>query len=193
MKKNKKKEIEDEDNRKSFGSIDGFSDDHDGIERVRDNPDGTPAAASQPTATSAPVVQAATSVATAAATSAPTAAGKPKDTLVILSAESFTGSWDPTGSTVLANIHLEDLVFDRLWEIDWASGNTNYVPRLALSWGYLPDGVTLEVKLRPGVKFQDGLTLPQTMLPRALNAIAIFPRPWAFSGRSRSSPPWWIR
>src|SRR5271157_3892943 len=79
-------------------------------------PTATPAASSQTTSTSVPVVQAGTS----AATSAPTAAGKPKDTLAILSAESFTGSWDPTGSTVLANIHLEDLVFDRLWEIDWA-------------------------------------------------------------------------
>ncbi len=111
-------------------------------------PTAAPVQSNQLASTTAPVVP--------AATTAPTAPAKAKDTLVILSAESFTGSWDPTGSTVLANIHLEDLVFDRLWEVDWASGSTDYVPRLALSWNYLPDGVTLEIKLRPGVKFQDG-------------------------------------
>lgn len=79
-----------------------------------------------------------------------------KDSLVMLSAESFTGSWDPTGHTVLANLHLEQLVFDHLWEVDWASGSTDYVPRLATSWKYLEDGVTLEIKLGPGVKFHDG-------------------------------------
>jgi peptide/nickel transport system substrate-binding protein len=106
--------------------------------------------ATQPPAATAPAVQPATAAPVA------TVATPKKDTLVILSAESFTGSWDPTGSTVLANIHLEDLVFDRLWEVDWASESTDYVPRLAISWGYLADGVTLEIKLKSGVKFQDG-------------------------------------
>lgn len=78
-----------------------------------------------------------------------------KDTLVMLSAESFTGSWDPTGHTVLANLHVEQLVFDRLWEVDWTSGSIDYVSRLATEWNYLDDGA-LEIKLRDGVKFHDG-------------------------------------
>jgi peptide/nickel transport system substrate-binding protein len=111
----------------------------------------TPTAAPVPTSQESP-----TTAPTSAPTSAPTAVVSAKDTLVILSAESFTGSWDPAGHTVLANLHLEQLVFDRLWEVDASSGSIVYVPRLALSWKYLADGVTLEVKLRPGVKFQDG-------------------------------------
>jgi peptide/nickel transport system substrate-binding protein len=106
-------------------------------------PKATPTTVPQETTNPAPTVE-------------PTAVTPAKDSLVMLSAESFTGTWDPAGHTVLANLHLEQLVFDHLWEVDWASGSTDYVPRLALSWGYLADGVTLEIKLRPGVKFQDG-------------------------------------
>ena len=91
-----------------------------------------------------------------AATTKPLPEVKAKDSLVMLSAESFTGSWDPTGHTVLANLHLEQLVFDHLWEVDWASGSTDYVPRLANSWKYLEDGVTLEITLKTGIKFHDG-------------------------------------
>jgi peptide/nickel transport system substrate-binding protein len=91
-----------------------------------------------------------------APTTEPTVATPAKDSLVILSAESFTGSWDPTGHTVLANWHLEGLVFDTLWEPDLTKVGADFVSRLALSWGYLADGVTLEIKLRPGVKFHDG-------------------------------------
>lgn len=108
--------------------------------------------ACQPSATATPVA----SNPQSPTSEQPTAEVPAKDSLVMLSAESFTGAWDPAGHTVLANVHLEQLVFDHLWEVDWASGSTEYVPRLALSWGYLADGVTLEIKLRPGVKFQDG-------------------------------------
>jgi len=89
-------------------------------------------------------------------TEQPTRATPVKETLVILSAESFTGSWDPTNHTVLANWHLEGLVFDTLWEPDKTNASADFVPRLALSWKYLADGVTLEIKLRPDIKFQDG-------------------------------------
>jgi peptide/nickel transport system substrate-binding protein len=107
----------------------------------------------QPKATPTAAPQEATSP---APTTEPTAVAPAKDSLVMLSAESFTGSWDPTGHTVLANLHLEQLVFDHLWEVDWASGKTDFVPRLATEWKYLADGVTLEIKLRSGIKFHDG-------------------------------------
>lgn len=81
--------------------------------------------------------------------------GSAKDTLVMLSAESFTGSWDPAGHTILANNHVEQMVFDRLWEMDWAGGKNEFIPSLATEWKYLDDG-SLEIKLRKGVKFHDG-------------------------------------
>jgi peptide/nickel transport system substrate-binding protein len=81
------------------------------------------------------------------------AAPEPKGKLVILSAETFTGSWDPTGHTVLANMHAEWNCYDRLIDLDPTT--QQLTPRLATEWKWT-DATTLEVKLRQGVKFHDG-------------------------------------
>ncbi|HLH88694.1 MAG TPA: ABC transporter substrate-binding protein [Xanthobacteraceae bacterium] len=60
---------------------------------------------------------------------------------------------DPT----LARTYVGRIVFasicDKLFDID---ENLNVVPQLALSHETSPDGKTVTIKLRPGVKFQDG-------------------------------------
>src|SRR5579864_2309659 len=46
-------------------------------------------------------------------------------------------------------------ICDKLVDID---AKLNYVPQLATSWSWSADNLTLTMKLRPGVKFQDGET-----------------------------------
>lgn len=108
------------------------------------------------------------------------AAGAPKDTLTMLSAESFTGSWDPTGHTILANIHVEYIVFDRLVNMDMET--LEITPGLATEWKYLEDGVTLELKLRDGVKFHDGTDFDATDVAETIKR---------FSDQSRVASAWW--
>lgn len=65
------------------------------------------------------------------------------------------GTMDPhVVNTAFANVPLF-LIFDRLVHVD---ANGNPVPGLAESWKYSADGLTLTLKLRDGVKFQDGDT-----------------------------------
>jgi peptide/nickel transport system substrate-binding protein len=63
---------------------------------------------------------------------------------------------DPT----LARTYVGRIVFaslcDKLFDID---ENINIVPQLALSHETSPDGKTVTIKLRPGVKFHDGLAM----------------------------------
>ena len=75
------------------------------------------------------------------------------DTLVVLSSGAFQGDWDPTNNTILANKHLEWVVFDTLFHKD-ADGN--FVSGLAEDWKWLDDGYTLQIKVREGVTFHDG-------------------------------------
>lgn len=105
---------------------------------------------------------------------------KDKDTLTMLSAESFTGSWDPTGHTILANIHVEYIVFDRLVNMDMET--LEIKPGLATEWKYLEDGVTLELKLREGVKFHDGTDLDASDVAETIKR---------FSDQSRVASAWW--
>ncbi|MGE5678375.1 MAG: ABC transporter substrate-binding protein [Pseudomonadota bacterium] len=109
-----------------------------------------------------------------------TTAPKDKDTLTMLSAESFTGSWDPTGHTILANIHVEYIVFDRLVNMDMKTLEIS--PGLATEWKYLEDGVTLELKLREGVKFHDGTDLDASDVAETIKR---------FSDKSRVASAWW--
>jgi peptide/nickel transport system substrate-binding protein len=76
-----------------------------------------------------------------------------RGTINLLSAEPFFGSWDPSAHTILANIHAEWNVFDRLMAIDWET--KELLPRLAESWEWVEPAV-LELKLREGVVFHDG-------------------------------------
>jgi len=103
-----------------------------------------------------------------------------KDTLTMLSAESFTGSWDPTGHTILANIHVEYIVFDRLVNMDMKT--LEIKPGLATEWKYLEDGVTLELKLRKGVKFHDGSDFDASDVAETVKR---------FSDQSRVASAWW--
>lgn len=78
---------------------------------------------------------------------------EPTDTLVVLSSGAFQGDWDPTNNTILANKHLEWVVFDTLFHKD-ADGN--FIAGLAESWEWLEDGYTLRIHVRDGVTFHDG-------------------------------------
>jgi len=79
--------------------------------------------------------------------------GGARGRITMLSAEPFSGSWDPSSHTILANIHAEWNTFDRLLALDWA--NKEVKPQLALDWEYV-DPLTLEMSLRPDVNFHDG-------------------------------------
>ena len=111
-----------------------------------------------------------------------TAVSAEKDTLTVLSSGAFTGSWDPTGHTILANIHNEWVLFDRLMEVDYDDPDRNIIPRLATEWHYLDDGYTLELKLREGVKFHDGTTLDAEDVKLTIER---------FSDPSRVASAWW--
>jgi peptide/nickel transport system substrate-binding protein len=76
-----------------------------------------------------------------------------RGTITLLSAEPFFGSWDPSAHTILANIHAEWNVFDRLLALDWETKELK--PQLAESWSWVEPAV-LEMKLRQGVTFHDG-------------------------------------
>lgn len=77
-----------------------------------------------------------------------------KDTLVVLSSEAISGAWDPAGNTVLANVHVQDVVLSYLVELDYTTKEV--VPSLATSWEYNDDGYSMTFYLREGVKFHDG-------------------------------------
>ena len=83
---------------------------------------------------------------------APAGRGEPEGTLTWLSAESFSGSWDPIQHTILATYHAEWNCFDRLFNLDWET--KEFLPALALAYKVIPEG--LELTLREGVKFHEG-------------------------------------
>ena len=103
-----------------------------------------------------------------------------KDTLTVLSAESFTGSWDPTGHTILANIHVEYVVFDSLMKTNWETMEIE--PCLATEWYYLDDGATLELKLREGVTFHNGQPFTAEDVKMSIER---------FSEQTRVASCWW--
>ena len=82
------------------------------------------------------------------------ATGEAKDTLVVLSSEAFSGSFDPAGHTVLSNVHLQEAVFDYLVKLNYETKELE--PCLATEWEQNDDGYSVTFKLREGVKFHDG-------------------------------------
>ena len=81
-------------------------------------------------------------------------AGADRDTLVVLSSEAFSGSWDPAGNTVLANVHLQAVVLSYLVELNYETHEVE--PSLATSWEYCDDGYSMIFHLRDDVTFHDG-------------------------------------
>ncbi len=79
-----------------------------------------------------------------------------KDVFRFASAEPLTGNWDPTSHTILAQIGIENHIFDKLFAEPCGVDNpSKLIPALALSYKRV-DPLTLEFKLRQGVKFHDG-------------------------------------
>jgi len=81
---------------------------------------------------------------------------EPTGTFTFASAEPLTGNWDPTSHTILAQINIENQIFDKLYFAPSGVDNPGkLIPGLAVSWKQI-DPRTMEYKLRKGVKFHDG-------------------------------------
>ena len=63
-------------------------------------------------------------------------------------------------------------VYDSLVRLD---GKGNIVPDLATSWEFSPDGKTITLKLRDGVKFSDGSDLTADVVVRSLRRVKTDP------------------
>jgi peptide/nickel transport system substrate-binding protein len=133
-------------------------------------PTAAPTTAAKPTAAAAPTTAPAAAPTTAAA--APTtAAAAPKPTAP---APTVAVAAVPSGRIAFA-IPAEPLTFDPAIEVagpgyrvlrqtyegllSYKGNTTELAPALAASWSVAPDGASIELKLRSGVKFHDGSTL----------------------------------
>ncbi len=84
------------------------------------------------------------------------AAAKNKDTFYFASAEPLTGNWDPSSHTILAQIGIENHIFDKLISFPCGTDDPGKgIPDLAVSYKYI-NPLTVEFKLRDGVFFHDG-------------------------------------
>lgn len=77
---------------------------------------------------------------------------KGKDTLVVLSAGAFAGGWDPTSHSILANKHLEHVLYTKIL---YPTDSGELVPGLCYEWETHDDG-SATMKIREGVTFHDG-------------------------------------
>src|SRR6516164_7147109 len=80
------------------------------------------------------------------------APAEPTGTLTFLYNLPALHTWDPTSALIKPNVGIYKLIFDRLIERD-AGGDLH--PSLATEWNKL-GSTKWELKLRGGVKFQDG-------------------------------------
>jgi peptide/nickel transport system substrate-binding protein len=81
----------------------------------------------------------------------PTAAAGKKVLNISLIADPL--SLDPSPSTTREDRQVQNSIYDKLFDTD---KNGKYVPMLADSYEISPDGITYTIKLKKGVKFQDG-------------------------------------
>jgi len=72
----------------------------------------------------------------------------------MVSANSWGSGLCPKDHTDLIKFGTEQLIFDRL--IEQNPDTLAWIPSLATEWNYLADGVTLQMKLREGIKYHDG-------------------------------------
>lgn len=105
---------------------------------------------------------------------------KTSDKIVMVTANSWGSGLCPCDHTDLAKFGTEQLYFDRFIRQD--PSTLEYSPSLALEWKYLDDGVTLQMKLREGVKFHDG---------QVFNAEDAKASIEAYSDQNNVSGVWW--
>jgi peptide/nickel transport system substrate-binding protein len=67
--------------------------------------------------------------------------------------QNFDPNLDPITSRTGYSSHVTNVTYDKLIDIDV---NSNLAPGLATEWQFAPDAKSLTMKLRQGVKFQDG-------------------------------------
>lgn len=80
-----------------------------------------------------------------------------RNTMVFASAEPVTGNWDPTSHTSLAQINFEGFVFGQLFRTPMHPDNPTAISWELATGQTLIDPYTLEIKLRDGVTFHNGV------------------------------------
>jgi peptide/nickel transport system substrate-binding protein len=88
---------------------------------------------------------------TSSSDSSPSAATVKKVVNIALIADPI--SLDPSPSTTREDRQVQNSIYDKLFDTD---KDGNYVPMLAESYELSPDGLIYTIKLKQGVKFQDG-------------------------------------
>jgi len=131
--------------------------------------------AQAPAATQGAVpTQAPAATAAMAATQAPAVIkAAPKGKIVYGNAEPPTeANWFDQNHFGLVDMQVASLVQDRLMEFD---ENSKIVPRLATDWNWV-DESTLEINLRPGVKFHDGTPVTAADVKASIELVANNPK-----------------
>lgn len=111
---------------------------------------GSPAAPSQSAGSSAPADSSPAS--SAPAPSAPAAEPQAEGGTLIIAASDDWSSFDPYFQISLSNRIYNPMLFETLIKV----GNGVYEPGLATEWSFNSDFTQVTLKLREGVKFQDG-------------------------------------
>jgi len=84
------------------------------------------------------------------------AAGPGKDTFVIATSEAISGNWDPTSHAMLGQLIVEDAFYETFYKTPcYTDDPGKLISVLALSHNQIDD-LTMDFKLRQGVKFHDG-------------------------------------
>jgi peptide/nickel transport system substrate-binding protein len=84
------------------------------------------------------------------------ASGPGKDTFIISTSEAVSGNWDPTSHAMLGQLIVEDQFYETFYKTPcYKEDPGKLIPVLALSHKRVDD-LTIDFKLRPGVKFHDG-------------------------------------
>jgi peptide/nickel transport system substrate-binding protein len=107
---------------------------------------------------SLPALAAATLFAACSSQDAPQATGSTGGTMIIAAANDAVDLFPPYVSDATGRM-VQDLVFDRLAEIGpdlGTVGDKTFTPRLAKSWSWAPDSLSIAFSLDPRARWQDG-------------------------------------